>query len=686
MAPPCLLRDAPQKAYRKVRDPGKFLIPCDFPGMDRSFLRTGRALIYVYGEEITLRVNDEAVTFNLNQTMRYSSTYDDLSVNRIDIIDVAKEDPWVSPIHCVPKKGGITVVENENNVLNPTWLVTGWRVCIDYRKLNNATRKDHFPLPFMDQMLERLSGNEFYCFLVGFSQIPINPPDQEKTTFTCPYGTFAYRRMTFGLCNAPGTFQRCIMAIFHDMIEKSMEVFMNDFSVFGDSFSSCLSYLDTMLQRCGEPLNGFSPCQWCTCELCGNDLRDGFCSLCDSRNSCVYDPNLNSFDSPYDSYHPSHLIYETYSCESCGNDSHFGYDCSPQFPLNCESKPSYIQNYNSYPYDSPSFPQQYFCCENCGGPHENFHCQLMNQNFYEPNLCYNSISSDFDQFQPPQFLVIHQPPQKMSIQDMEDLKQQYLDEMKSLINSKHRDEIKIDELKANFNRISIKINKKEKLQQLEQVANLSTYPSQRFDSFCYDDDDDEDYTVAITPDFLITDSLIMENEHLDTILKTKSDELIKSSVENLVQNPSESEDECECDVPDCDDSQTTDFSTFSNSLFDDSTSSDDKSSHEEVIDEMSFKTYLNPLYDLDEEIISSEFNPIHNEDFDSTPRNDRFDTTSYLLESLLNRDTLMDSSTNFDSLLDKFSGELAHTDLIPLGINEANCDPEEDMHLVERLL
>ncbi|GKB58781.1 reverse transcriptase domain-containing protein [Tanacetum coccineum] len=89
--------------------------------------------------------------------------------------------------------------------------VTGWRVCIDYRKLNEATHKDHFPLPFMDQMLERLAGNEYYCFLDGFSgyfQIPIDPHDQEKTTFTCPYGMFAYRRMPLGLCNASGTFQR----------------------------------------------------------------------------------------------------------------------------------------------------------------------------------------------------------------------------------------------------------------------------------------------------------------------------------------------------------------------------------------------------------------------------------------------------------------------------------------------
>ncbi|GJT06150.1 reverse transcriptase domain-containing protein [Tanacetum coccineum] len=165
------------------------------------------------------------------------------------------DSPWVSPVHCVPKKGGMTVVKNEENELVPTRLVTGWRVCIDYRKLNEATCKDHFPLPFMDQMLERLAGNEFYCFLDGFSgyfQIPIDPKDQEKTTFTCPYGTFAYRRMPFGLCNAPGTFQRCMMAIFHDMIEKTMEVFMDDFSVFGDSFSSCLANLDKMLKRCED--------------------------------------------------------------------------------------------------------------------------------------------------------------------------------------------------------------------------------------------------------------------------------------------------------------------------------------------------------------------------------------------------------------------------------------------------
>nr|GEV58829.1 reverse transcriptase domain-containing protein [Tanacetum cinerariifolium] len=117
------------------------------------------------------------------------------------------DSPWVSLVHCVPKKGGFTVVENEENKLIPTRLVTRWRVCIDFHKLNEATCKDYFPLPFMDQMLKRLARNEYYCFLDGFSgyfQIPIDLKDQEKTTITCPYGTFAYRHMSFGLCNAAG--------------------------------------------------------------------------------------------------------------------------------------------------------------------------------------------------------------------------------------------------------------------------------------------------------------------------------------------------------------------------------------------------------------------------------------------------------------------------------------------------
>jgi hypothetical protein len=111
-------------------------------------------------------------------------------------------------------------------------------MCIDYRKLNKATRKDHFLLPFIDEMLERLTNHSF-CYLddySGYHQIPIHPDDQSKTTFTCPYVTFAYRRMSFRLCNAPTSFQRCMMAIFSDLIEKVMEVFMDDFSIYSKKF------------------------------------------------------------------------------------------------------------------------------------------------------------------------------------------------------------------------------------------------------------------------------------------------------------------------------------------------------------------------------------------------------------------------------------------------------------------
>ncbi|CAN6677785.1 unnamed protein product [Malus baccata var. baccata] len=171
------------------------------------------------------------------------------------VIYPISDSRWVSPVQCVPKKSGVTAVANAENELVPQRIQTGWRVCIDHRKLNTTTRKDHFPLPFIDQMLERLAGYAFYCFLDGYSgynQIVIAPEDQEKTTFTCPFGTFAYRRMPFGLCNAPATFQRCMMSIFSDYVEKIIEVFMDDFSVFGDSFDSCLHNLSVILKRCVE--------------------------------------------------------------------------------------------------------------------------------------------------------------------------------------------------------------------------------------------------------------------------------------------------------------------------------------------------------------------------------------------------------------------------------------------------
>ncbi|GJT78470.1 reverse transcriptase domain-containing protein [Tanacetum coccineum] len=416
---------------------GVFQFPADFVVVDfepdprvplilgRCFLKTSRALIDVYEGELTLRVGNEAITYNLDQTSRYSVNYNDMTANRIDVVELACEEysqevlgfsdviasgnptPYYDPIvsnssptltpfgdsdfllleeadaflaladdptspevdeSYYDPEGDILILEallnsdpspppNQGNYLPeikkelkiceaktakssideppevelkdlPPHLEYAFlehtscrsnyqrflsvdektayngsksrkqanlletsdikginnhfvshktsngkddyeprsniregliQSCAKKRRirmtLNEATRKDHFPLPFMDQMLERLAGNEYYCFLDGFSgyfQIPIDPKDQEKTTFTCPYGMFAYRRMPFGLCNAPGTFQRCMMAIFHDMIEKTMEVFMDDFSVFGNSFSTCLSNLEKMLKRCED--------------------------------------------------------------------------------------------------------------------------------------------------------------------------------------------------------------------------------------------------------------------------------------------------------------------------------------------------------------------------------------------------------------------------------------------------
>ena len=150
----------------------------------------------------------------VNRTMKEVVRKEVLNWLDAGVIYPISDSLWVSPVQVVPKKGGMIVIRIENDVFLPSRTVTGWRICIDYKRLNKATRKDHFPLPFLDQMLDRLAGHDYYCFLDGYSgynQIAIAPEDQDKTTFTCPYGTFAFRRMPFGLCNAPGTFQLCML-------------------------------------------------------------------------------------------------------------------------------------------------------------------------------------------------------------------------------------------------------------------------------------------------------------------------------------------------------------------------------------------------------------------------------------------------------------------------------------------
>ncbi|GJR04135.1 hypothetical protein Tco_0527119 [Tanacetum coccineum] len=273
------------------------------------------------------------------------------------------------------------------------------------------------------------------------------------------------------------------------------------------------------------------------------------------------------------------------------------------------------------------------------------------------------------------------PLQEMSIQDIEDLKQHYLDEMLSLSNDlqikdycnekidirfRRECESVIDELKGKFNGMSIEINKKKELQHLEQVANLSTYPSQRFKSFCYDDNDDYDYKESTIPLNEI------DSQIPPSIAITPSEDL--------------SDNESECDVPVCDN-----FTTFSNPLFDsneDFTSSYDESFSEEDVPKENFKIYSNPLVEFDKEIISSKIDLLYNE-IDSIPQgndNYHFNAESGLIESLFNRDTSMVSSPKIDSLLEEFSGELAHIDLIPPRIDEADFDLEKDIRLVKKLL
>ncbi|GJV48862.1 hypothetical protein Tco_1439074 [Tanacetum coccineum] len=269
----------------------------------------------------------------------------------------------------------------------------------------------------------------------------------------------------------------------------------------------------------------------------------------------------------------------------------------------------------------------------------------MNEDYYhEQNPCYDSNSFGFDQFQPPQYTVNH----------------------------------------PIFNAQNEFLNSQNKLmEQMTSMCDMILLPP----------------CVAITP-VLFTeepvDSLIIEDEHLDTILETESDELIKSSVENLVQIPSESEDSSngECDLPPYDDSSKNHDLTFSNPLFDideDFTSSDESFSEEDVPNE-NFKIFSNPLFDLDEEITSTKVDQIDDEVLENTnsipPGIEYlcFNAESDLLESLLHRDTLINDSQKIDSPLDEFTGELTLPHSIPPRIDDVNLDPERDILFLESLL
>ncbi|GJZ37608.1 hypothetical protein Tco_0583799 [Tanacetum coccineum] len=436
--------------------------------------------------------------------------------------------------------------------------------------------------------------------------------------------------------------------------------------------------------ECGDSLDGIF-CQRCICKSCGKGAHYGY--NCPPKDPIISKPEpcnqtinkipqtLPSLDpscyslphvskpnfvdnSPNFSYPPPQLQFETYLCELCGNNAHYGYDCSPQFPFVYEQEPCYNQNFNDNYY------QHYLCCAYCGGPHYDYQCQPINETCYEPNPSYDY--SGFNHPQPPQESVYRQEALNKILEEFEELKrdqrmltelkkqiaeeqtvkenmsieemmheQQLVDrEIKEIINDLgykrfrgeeideeyERDcEIRIRKLKQDFNEWGSKVQKKEHAYEDEKYVAACRY------MLSCDDEDDSiplgdiiarySTTKAITPDLPIEEpdnSLNMGNEHLDTILATESDEVIKSSVENLVPIPKEFEgiSDDSCDMPICDIG--------------------------------------------------------------------RINVESELLESLINRDTSIVYSSKIDPILEEFAGELAHIAPIPPGIVEADFDPNDD--------
>ncbi|GKA39684.1 hypothetical protein Tco_0732235 [Tanacetum coccineum] len=375
--------------------------------------------------------------------------------------------------------------------------------------------------------------------------------------------------------------------------------------------------------ECGDSLDGIF-CQQCTCKFCGNGAHIGYncppkapiifnpeqCTqtidelpqtlpsvhpTCNSgdENSFTYDSKPNSVDDSPNVFNPPPQP-SMYSCEFCGNDARYGHYCTPQVPF-IYPEPCYNQDFN-FPQDFHDFQQQYLCCENCGGPHETFQCQPMNEDYYEQNSCYDPNSFGFDQFQPLQYTINHP----------------ILNAQNEFLNSQNK---LMEQMTSICDMVGQIMQKKEEERRIaEDQAAKDRYWKI---PICYDDD--EDYTIAITP-VLSTkepvDSLIMEDEHLDTIPATESDEVIKSSVENLVHTPSESDGitEGECDLP----------------VYDDFSPKKD-----EVLDD----------------IISI---PPGN-------GNDHFNAESSLIESVLNRDNVI-SSHKIDFLSEEFAGEFAPMD------------------------
>nr|GEU49183.1 hypothetical protein [Tanacetum cinerariifolium] len=408
---------------------------------------------------------------------------------------------------------------------------------------------------------------------------------------------------------------------------------------------------------CGDPLEGIF-CHQCTCKLCGNGGHYGYnCPLkvpiipnpepFNNQTSKELPPTVPSFDPKSDLVLDSPNVFDPppqlpfYSCEFCRIDARYGHYCTPQVPF-IYPKPSYNQDFN-FSQESQNFQQQYLCCENCGVTHEAYQCQPKNQDYYhEQNSCYDHNSFGFDQFQPKQYTVNHLI---FNVQN-------------DLFNSQKK---LMEKLTSMCDMVGQFIQKKEEEKQIEdeQVANARYWKIPA----CYDDDDD-DYAFAITPNEP-DNSLSMGDEHRDTIPKIESNEFIKSSVENLVPIPSESEDEfvgeltllksipTGIDETDCHPEKETHF--IKRLLYDNSSPRPPKEFVFENSDAEieSFSPFLIPVEDSDSlmEEIDLSFTP----DYPMPPGNEEDDYDSerdiLILEEMLSNNSLLlpkNESFHFD--------------------------------------
>nr|GEV15342.1 reverse transcriptase domain-containing protein [Tanacetum cinerariifolium] len=500
------------------------------------------------------------------------------------IIYPIPDSPWDSPIYYVSKKGGITVVTNKNDDLVPTRTVTSWRVCNDYHKLNEATAKDHFPLPFMDQMENVTSGSKKELFLE-----------------TRPIGGHYEPNVTAKKVLDSGFYLPTIIKEAHNLNLQC---------------EACQK-IGNISKRDKMPLNNIQVCEifdiW-VIDFMGPFLKsykfEYILVAVDYVSKWAKAQALLTNDARVVVTFLKKLFYLFGMPKALTNDigNHF-YNkimerTTKRYGVNHRFSTSY-------------HPQTSGQVKNTNKALKRILEKTVKDN---PASWSRKLDDDLWAFRTAYKTPTGSTPYKLI----------YGKNYHLPFEIEHRAYWAL----KNCN--------------LDLIATA----------------------IAITFDLPTVepeDFLKIGDEHLDTIPETELNEFIKSSVENLVPNPSESKDDSECDVPACDD-----FTTFSNLLFDvdDDFSSSEKESfsNKHILKEI----YLNPFFD--EEIIFMKIDPHHfNAEFD-------------LIESLLNHDSsIISSSSKIDSLLDEFANELILLKSIPLGIDEADCDPEEEIYLIRKL-